>query len=155
MVHVYRCTSCLKLTCFFLQTHLLHTTYLYRKKPQSQAVLYIHDIVSMVVVCDWIKNGIMYDATGNIELWIRKRKRNVHFTLLSVLCSMYNYCRSIPWICFLKTKYVMAMCSLRWYHNPSKWWWILLGPWWLSCFYQLCWVNEIKIISFLYTISFS
>lgn len=81
---------------FFLQTHLLHTTYLYRIKPQSQAVLYIHDMVSMVVVCDWIKNGIMYDATRNIELWIRKRKRNVHFTLLSVLCSMYNYCRSIP-----------------------------------------------------------
>lgn len=85
------------------------TTYLYRKKPQSQAVLYIHDMVSMVVVCDWIKNGIKYDATGNIELWIRKRKRNVHFTLLSVLCSMHDYCRSIPWICFLKTKYVMAM----------------------------------------------
>lgn len=94
---------------FFLQTHLLHTTYLYRKKPQSQAVLYIHDMVSMVVVCDWIKNRIMYDAIGNIELWIRKRKRNVHFTLLSVLCCMHNYCRSIPWICFLKTKYVMAM----------------------------------------------
>lgn len=48
---------------------------------------------TMVIVCDRIKNGIIYDVRGNIELWIRKN--NVIY-IYTPICSMHNYCRSIP-----------------------------------------------------------
>lgn len=47
----------------------------------------------MVIVCDRIKNGIIYGVRGNIELWIRKN--NVIY-IYTPICSMHNYCRSIP-----------------------------------------------------------
>lgn len=46
-----------------------------------------------VIVCDRIKNGIIYGVRGNIELWIRKN--NVIY-IYTPICSMHNYCRSIP-----------------------------------------------------------